>query len=89
MSKRSALLRKEGEFDHFFISFSFHYSQQYHYFHFNNPSLFYINYLKSQLLDEIAINQNEEWKRLVAVAVDNYGNPAKFWRQIKNLKGGD
>ena len=59
------------------------------YFLYNNPSLQYINTLKRDLVFNLIIHDNKNWKQLVQVATANYGQPGKFWSDINRLRGGD
>ena len=57
------------------------------YYQFYVPTIQVINTLKFDIITDIKILSNREWKQVVQIAVDCYGDPSKFWRKIKALKG--
>ena len=57
----------------------------YNYYCYGTPQIYTINYLKNQLIKLIQEHKTENWTNIVNIAYDNYGNPTKFWRQIKTL----
>ena len=57
------------------------------YFTLNFPSLQVINNIKRELLLDITIHQRKSWRHLVELAVDNYGDPNKFWKDLNRLRG--
>lgn len=57
------------------------------YYRFNSPTL---KNLHSELQNIISLTKSHlsnNWQSIVQLAVDNYGNPRKFWQSIKNLQG--
>ena len=51
------------------------------------PTLEYINNLRTALPVIITTHKTNIWEAVVKAAVDNYGNPAKFWKTVKQLQG--
>lgn len=57
------------------------------YYRFNNPTL---KTLHLQLQNIISLTKSQlsnNWRSIVQLATDNYGNPRKFWQSIKRLQG--
>ena len=44
-------------------------------------------YLRTALLIIITTHKTNIWEAVVKAAVDNYGNPAQFWKTVKQLQG--
>ena len=51
------------------------------------PNLEYLSNLRTALLVIITTHKTNIWEAVVKAAVDNYGDPAKFWKQLNNSKG--
>ena len=51
------------------------------------PNLEYLRNLRTTLLAIITTHKTNIWEALVKAAVDNYGNPAEFWKTVKKLQG--
>ena len=51
------------------------------------PNLEYLSHLRTALLVIITTHKTYIWEAVVKAVVDNYGNPAKFWKTVKQLQG--
>ena len=52
-----------------------------------NPRQYVIDRSRQELVEIILTNKNEDWGKIVNIAMECYGDPKKFWKKVNTLRG--
>ena len=52
-----------------------------------NPRQYVIDRSRQELVEIILTNKNEDWGKIVNIAMECYGDPKIFWKKVNTLRG--